>query len=93
MFVYNDSSALLRILGTRLRAARISRGDPQKAFAYRIGVSVPTLRDLESGKPTVSMGAFINALNAVGRINDMNGVLGGLESERKRAKKARPSLP
>jgi len=94
MFTYNDSSTILHILGNRIRSARIRRGDQQKVFAYRIGVSIPTLRDLEEGKPTVSIGAFMNALEAVGHLDDMTFVMAGVSADRKRVRKpTRHSLP
>jgi transcriptional regulator with XRE-family HTH domain len=86
MFIYNDSTEILRILGARIRAARIRRGDRQKVFAYRIGVSVPTLRDLEQGKATVSMGAFMNALEATGHLDDMSAVLAGVAVDKQRVR-------
>lgn len=87
MFRYNDSDELLRIMGNRIRAARVQRGDQQKTFAFRIGVSIPTLRDLEDGKPTVSIGAFMNALQAVGHLDDMTSVMAGVSTEKKRVRK------
>lgn len=82
--MFSDADTILRILGARIRAARIRRGDPQRVFAYRIGVSIPTLRGLEAGKPTVSVGAFLNALVAVGRLSDMEAVLAGVTTDKKR---------
>lgn len=93
MFTYNESNTLLRILGNRIRSARIRRGDQQKVFAYRIGVSIPTLRDLEAGKPSVSMGAFMNALEAVGHLDDMTMVMAGVATDRKRVKKTARNAP
>jgi transcriptional regulator with XRE-family HTH domain len=87
MFTYDDSSTILRVLGNRIRSARIRRGDQQKVFAYRIGVSIPTLRDLEEGKPTVSIGAFMNALEAVGHLEDMAAVMAGVSTDKKRVRK------
>ena len=80
MFSYNDSAEMLRTMGARIKAARIQRGDKQKTFAFRIGVSLPTLRGLESGEPTVAIGSFMNALQAVGRLDDMVAVLAGVGS-------------
>lgn len=39
----------LQKLGSRLRRARIDRGDTMEKFAVRLGVSVPTIRALEKG--------------------------------------------
>ncbi len=87
MFTYNDSHAILRILGNRIRSARIRRGDQQKVFAYRIGVSIPTLRDLEEGKPTVSLGVFMNALQATGHLDEMTSIMAGTATDKKRVRK------
>lgn len=49
-------------LGSTLREARKQTGKLQKTLADELGVSVPTLQDLEAGKKTVSMGTLISAL-------------------------------
>ena len=49
-------------------------------FAARIGVSVPTLRDMERGAPTVQIGSWANALWALDRLEDLAGVLAQRES-------------
>ena len=43
-------------------------------FAARIGVSVPTLRDMERGAPTVQVGTWVNALWALDRLGDLDAV-------------------
>lgn len=88
MLAYPESTDLLRVLGKRIRAARVARGDRQKVFAFRIGVSLPTLRDLEEGKPTVSIGVFMNALQVAGHLDDMLGVMAGVTADKKRARKS-----
>jgi Helix-turn-helix. len=75
MFLYTNTEQSLQALGRKIRAARIAKGDTQKVFAFRIGVSVPTLRAMESGSPSTSLAAFLNALEAIGRIGDIDGVL------------------
>jgi transcriptional regulator with XRE-family HTH domain len=70
-----DSQTTLRMIGERLRDARLARNEPQARFAVRIGVSVPTLRKLEQGDPNVAVGAFIEALWAFDRLNDLDAVL------------------
>lgn len=89
MFEYQKTHEILRVIGARIRAARLRSGDRQKDFAYRIGVTVPTLRSLEAGKPTVSAGALINAMEVLGRADDMLGVLSGVATEKQRARVAR----
>lgn len=70
-----DSQAALRMIGERLRDARLARNEPQARFAVRIGVSVPTLRKLEQGDPDVAVGAFVEALWALDRLGDLDAVL------------------
>lgn len=62
----------LKNLGLRLKNARLERNDPQKEFAFRIGVSIPTLYKMEQGHPSVSMGAWVKALSMLGRLEDMD---------------------
>jgi transcriptional regulator with XRE-family HTH domain len=70
-----DSKKQLRIIGERLREARLARNEPQARFAARIGASVPTLRKLEQGEPNVALGAFVEALWALDRLEDLDAVL------------------
>jgi hypothetical protein len=46
----------LRQLGENIAIARARRKEPQRVWAERIGISVPTLIRLEKGDPTVGMG-------------------------------------
>jgi len=52
----------LETLGAHLRIARERRGESLRSSALRMGVSVPTLRRMEAGDPTVSMGVYATAL-------------------------------
>ena len=61
------ASALAR-LGEDLAVARIRRKESQKSWANRIGCSVPTLRRVEQGDPTVSIGIYVTALWMMGRV-------------------------
>lgn len=61
------STALAR-LGEDLAVARVRRKESQKSWATRIGCSVPTLRRMEQGDPTVSIGIYATALWMVGRV-------------------------
>jgi len=70
-----DSKIQLRMMGKRLREARLARNEPQARFAARIGVSVPTLRKLEQGDPNVAVGAFVEALWVLDRLDDLDAVL------------------
>jgi DNA-binding XRE family transcriptional regulator len=60
--------AALRRLGENIAIARVRRQEPQRAWAQRIGISVPTYIRLENGDPAVSMAAYASALWLMGRI-------------------------
>jgi hypothetical protein len=54
-------------LGEHLAIARARRKEPQRAWAKRLGVSVPTLLRMEQGDPRVAMGVYATALWMIGR--------------------------
>lgn len=62
-------------LGKRLRENRLDRDEPQERFAARLGVSVPTLRKMENGDPTVKIGTWVEALWLLDRLSDVDFVL------------------
>lgn len=86
----------LRQLGENIAIARARRKESQRAWAQRIGVSVPTLIRLEKGDPTVSMGAYASALWLMGRVQALADVaapaadLGALELDVREARRRRP---
>lgn len=59
----------LQSLGADLAIARKRRAEPLRAWALRMGVSVPTLTRMERGDPAVGMGVYVTALWLVGRHN------------------------
>ncbi|RJP80793.1 MAG: XRE family transcriptional regulator [Desulfobacteraceae bacterium] len=65
----------LVLLGSRLHEFRIDRDESQERFAARLGVSIPTLRKLEKGDPTVSVGKWAEALWLLDRLGDLDLVL------------------
>ena len=65
----------LQALGARLRAERLKRNDTQAMFAARIGVSVPTVRKMECGDPSVIVGYWVVALDLLDRTEDLDAVL------------------
>lgn len=67
--------AKLKNLGSRLRNERLKRNETQSVFAARIGVSVPTLRKMESGDATVLIGYWANALNVLDRSECLDAIL------------------
>lgn len=77
--VLSDYNGKLRELGTRLRSERIKRQDTQAMFAARIGVSVPTLRKMESGDATVQIGNWAATLSILDRLEDIDALLSAQE--------------
>ena len=59
----------LQSLGEHIRIARKRRKETLGAYAGRIGVSIPTLRKVEAGDPTVSIAAYATALWIIGRVH------------------------
>lgn len=57
----------LKELGEHLRIARKRRKASLASFAERMQVSVPTLRKMEAGDPTVSVGVYAMSLWLIGR--------------------------
>jgi transcriptional regulator with XRE-family HTH domain len=62
-------STALRQLGEHLAIARVRRKESQRAWALRLGVSVPTLIRLERGDPGVGLGIVATALWMMGRVD------------------------
>ena len=59
----------LRALGENLAIARVRRRESQRAWARRLGVSVPTLIRMERGDPGVGIGIYATALWLIGKAN------------------------
>ena len=76
---------VLRKLGTNLAIARLRRKESLRVWAQRLGVTVLTLRRLEAGDPTVSLGILapalwlINQAHEPGRLGAPEHDLGALE--------------
>jgi transcriptional regulator with XRE-family HTH domain len=62
------ASRALKQLGENLAIARVRRRETQRAWAKRIGVSIPTLIRLERGDPGVGLGIVATALWMLGRV-------------------------
>lgn len=63
------AAAALRGLGENLAIARVRRRESQRAWAKRLGVSVPTLIRMERGDAGVSAGIYATALWLINRVN------------------------
>lgn len=85
----------LRALGENLAVARIRRRESQRAWAKRLGVSVPTLIRMERGDPGVGVGIYATALWLMGRASALPDLAapandrGALESDVRTAMKRR----
>jgi len=69
--VHPAVSRRLEVLGENVRLARKRRGLTQALLAERAGMSVPTLRSIEQGSPTVTLGALANVLHSLGLEEDL----------------------
>ena len=66
--------SLLR-LGQRLRDKRLKRGESQKVFAARIGISIPTLKKMETGDGSVKIGNWLWVFQILGAADSLDTVL------------------
>ena len=62
---------VLRKLGQNIRTARLRRKWRMEDLAARIGVSRMVVSDIERGKPTTAIAAYLGALWALGLIDQM----------------------
>ena len=89
------ASQALQKLGEHLAIARLRRRETQRAWARRLGVSIPTLIRLERGDPGVGLGILATALWMLGRVQalpelaDPEKDRGALEREVREAVKRR----
>lgn len=64
----------LRRIGTDIRDARRRRRLPTRVVADRALISLPTLRGVERGDPTVSMGIYATVLFVLGLLDKLAAV-------------------
>lgn len=65
---------VLNRLGLNIRTARLRRRLSMQELAERIGVSRYVVADIEKGKPTTAIAAYMGALWALGILRDMQEV-------------------
>lgn len=65
---------VLNQLGRNIRTARLRRKLSREQLAERIGISRYVLADIEKGKPTTAIAAYLGALWALGLLRDMREV-------------------
>ena len=62
---------LLRVLGERICLARRARKLTQPDLAAQVGVGLSTLRQIETGAPTVQIGFYVSALWALDLLDEL----------------------
>lgn len=65
---------ILSRLGRNIRTARLRRKLSMAELAERIGISRYVLADIEKGKPTTAIAAYLGALWVLGLLRDMQEV-------------------
>lgn len=65
----------LKKLGKDIREARIRRRIPVALMAERVGISRVTLKSVEDGRPTVSMGIYATALYVLGMLDRLSSIV------------------
>ena len=65
-------AAKLCVVGEQIRAARLRRNLPIALIAERAQCSHVTVRKIEKGDPTVSMGAYLRVLYALQLADDID---------------------
>lgn len=69
--VFPKQQSLLEEFGERLMLARKRRKFTALQVAERAGIDRGTLRAVEQGSPSVSIGAYINVLRVLGMQNEI----------------------
>lgn len=69
--IYPSSSKELKELGQRLKDARLRRRFSMATVCLRADISRPTLYKIESGEPSVTIGAYVQVLRVLGLTGDL----------------------
>lgn len=76
MFMIKDEEIhVLQALGNRLESRRLARNEKQESFAARLGISPPTYRKMVKGDPNVKVGYWIQSLNLLNALDDVEKLL------------------
>ena len=66
-----EAELVIEKMGIRMQKARLRRNILADVLAEQAGFSKGTLSAIEKGEPTVSIGAYVAVLNALGMLQDL----------------------
>lgn len=66
-----ETELVIKKIGIRIQKARLRRNILADVLAEQAGISKGTLSAIEKGEPTVSIGAYVAVLNALGMVQDL----------------------
>jgi len=81
--IFPSSRKVLSLLGENIKLACKRRGYSQSLIAERTGLSRLTVRKIEQGHPTVSIGHYVAVLSVLGMVEDFARVASDDELGRK----------
>ena len=81
--VFPKNKRLLEQFGENIKLARRRRDYTQMLISERTGLSRLTIRKIEKGDPTVSIGHYVAVLSVLGLVDDFAEVAGDDELGRK----------
>lgn len=101
--VSEKTKTALITIGETIRDARIESNETQERLAARLGVSLPTLRKIETGDPSVNVGCWLEALQLSNQLEKIERAVSQEPSlfeqyekqstkKRKRAKKTKKAI-
>ena len=71
MWTELSDTAILKRLGTRLKAYRIARGMKQQELAAESGVGVSTIAKIENGQ-SVALSLFVSVMRTLGLLENLD---------------------
>lgn len=72
--VFPKDLRVLKALGQNITLAMKRRKTTQTKLSERTGLSMPTIRNILHGEPSVSMGHYVMVLSSIGLIDDLANV-------------------
>jgi transcriptional regulator with XRE-family HTH domain len=68
-------TSILKLLGQRLKEARLARNESQELFAQRLGLTRQSYSRMEKGTSQTMIGNWLAASSVIGRLDDWQNVL------------------